>query len=264
MAFKHEGHSGCMLRLESGTVTKTTFGYEAIALLERSWSLQNQECFSGKLYPVRAVPCGPMFQAIGHGNGVFKDGRNFTMPFIEGESGFTEWRNRNRVCKDIVTSMRARGRELKKGFHAAVLQETTMQLKRNPSTIVAGYVSAISSHLSRAEDLYPHGYCHGDFGFANMIIGEDGSVNMVDFTPSFIYSPLMDMVTMELSLQSEHAKPWHHWLFQKIEADFSRFKPHAEIIRMVKVLSFIHEGQSKERVAELDKMFYGSFRSSNI
>ena len=47
----------------------------------------------------------------------------------------------------------------------------------------------------------PLGPCHGDLTFSNIIVSPTGSLNLIDFLPSFIESPIWDIVKIYQDLK---------------------------------------------------------------
>lgn len=239
---KHEGHSGFMVRLnpEKTEVEKLTYGFEAAALLRASFNMQMNEILKRELYPINTVP---IFSV-----GDYEDRFAFRMPFLDYDSGFTGNLEKG-ARKKIVMSLANRGNDHRLGFKNIVKE----YIQRFPNCDLK---LTLKAHLETCSDLYPYGYAHGDFGFANMLINQ-ANVYIVDFTPSFIYSPLIDLATMELSLFSNKADVTHRKVFRNSEEFYEGFKQHKDILRMCKVLSFARDNDTKDRRAELVKMFYG-------
>ena len=86
---------------------------------------------------------------------------------------------------------------------------------------------------------------------------DEDSVYMIDFTESFIDSPLIDLATMELSLFSEFSRTWNLECYTDCSNALFRYKEQTDIVRMVKVLSFYRDADTEERKKELSKLFYG-------
>ena len=58
-------------------------------------------------------------------------------------------------------------------------------------------VNLIKKEFSKDNFLkIPCGRCHGDLTFSNIVISRTGSLNLIDFLPSFIESPIWDIVKL--------------------------------------------------------------------
>lgn len=233
---KHEGHSGFGLHLENGIVTKWTVGSESSQILMASYDLQSQ---CGERIPgVKALDC---FGAVSLENEF-----SFQMPHLDVESGFTTREHISEILKKCVLS---RHIETRTGFNNAVLKELN-------KFDVPELKSLVVDKLRDETDIYPAGFCHGDLGFANMLV-QDGQIYLIDFTPSFVQSPLVDIVTMEMSLPSYRTKKWHRDLVADLKTKTDSFKEHRDIIRMTKVLSFFRDSDSQQRRDDLLDLFHG-------
>lgn len=245
---KHKGLSGFGLRIKDDTIEKWTVGQESKLKLYESYLLQKNEHYLQNLLPIQPLPIFFSLDSF--------DSFSFIMPYHLGDTGFTAEENIN-INAAIRSSLIDRSYQYADGFKKIIKIEIS-KYKKSVLTKI------IEDKLESVDDLYPLGFCHGDFGFANMLIDGD-SISMIDFTPSFIYSPLMDIATMELSLFSSVAKPWHFKLFEDIERDHERFKEQKNIVRMCKVLSFTHSEDNEDFKKDLMQKFYGiSDGSTNI
>ena len=237
----HKGLSGFALLKDGGKVTKWTQGKESCARLLDSCFRQSEERLKGLLYPIKTVPV--------YSRAIRNNYFSFEMPFMDLPSGFT-FKNNRLIIKSIIRqSFENRSWSPKAGFKNIIRRE----LEKYP---ISAQKIHIENMLNICSDIYPHGYAHGDMGFANMLIDED-SVYMIDFTESFIDSPLIDLATMELSLFSEFSKTWNLECFTDCSNALFRYKEQTDIVRMVKVLSFYRDTDTEERKRELSKLFYG-------
>lgn len=250
----HKGHSGFAVELTEDLkmVVKWTKGQESSSLLWESLSLQT---FSN-MEPIRAVPIKTKVLDV--------DTVTAFMPFINEASGFTFDGNWQAFKFNILASFIGRSnfmdkenfsiiinREIQKSFDFA---DSGMQKALRKTVGLAGFQSRN----------WPSGFCHGDFGFANMLVDPYGNIQMIDYTPSFIPSPLVDVATMELSLFSDQANSGHIGIWKSCRALFSDYEYHIDAIRMAKVLSYFRDNDTPERRKELTGMFYGIDRGANI
>lgn len=273
----HKGLSGFGIKHETvhgkKFIKKWTRGPQAVLSLGFSHQKQNEAMINRPLWPIHAVPVhddylegGSFVYGIGSQlAGFLADGDkdpkfSFRMPFIDYPSGFTvTGYHRITMQMKINESFRHRCGNVAEGFKSIVRAKLIPVPDSDFKTVVLG-------KLSFCPDFYPYGYAHGDFGFANMFIGGDDIMYITDFTESFIYSPLMDLVTMELSLFSDMCKPFHKEIYRSAKREnFYQFREQADILRMVKVLQYGIHAAEGERKKELTRMFYGvDFRSSNL
>lgn len=237
--FKHQGHSGFGLKSTQKTVTKWTKGSESSVVLLESFRKQMLEISAKKLSPLKTVEVYGFQQS--------EEYFEFTMPYLNLESGFTT-SNKTLVKNLIIQSLRQRTTTEVMGFKGIIKHKlaTFNDSKQKQSLL---------SSVEHTALYYPYGYTHGDMGFANMLV-DDESVYMIDFTESFIHSPLLDIATLWLSSKSPNTKDWHKELVAEIMREYSRFKEHIDIIRRTLVLSYFRDSQTKEREKELLDLFY--------
>lgn len=216
---KHKGLSGAAIEVVGDRVRKWTAGREASPLLHHALVLQ-RAC-SDELLPILSTEV-LMWESD-------PDSCLFEMPIYE-DTAFT------RFDLSIQTQIRL-----------SLKNRLSFAYKRNDfaSRIAQAVHSFCSSNLKQEfladfdiePSTYPAGYCHGDFGFANMMI-DNGQVKMIDFTPSFLYTPLIDIASMEMSLFSDATTTKHAEFVEEILEEFKEWRPQINILRKVKVLSF--------------------------
>lgn len=249
----HKGLSGHAIERRGDFVVKWTQGETAHRDLYNSW-FKNNECHRNhSLFPIKTIKQSAR---------LFPDDLRIevTMPFIEGESGLTT--TDHLLLKDHVkSSFYRRSKEIRNSGFKEICNKQLSSLNSYNIKEADELEFYLRSYIDRCEDSYIYGFCHGDFGFANLIVTAK-DVFAIDLTPSFIDSPLMDIATMELCLFDPGTKPFHFHLFESLEKEYFRFKAQKDVLRMIKVLSFFREGQSLERTQELIRMFYG--RSNRI
>lgn len=246
---KHKGHGEFGLTFTSDNVTKWTTGEVSSKALNKSLQKHLLDIQFNSLKPIMPVE---IISTV-----TTKSEVSFTMPYIKGDTGFTATIHRKKIKEQIRKSINKRSLHIRQGFKALVEAELNILEDSELKNVVR-------EELAKCSDHYPHGYCHGDFGFANMLI-IDEVIHMIDYTPSFIESPLMDLATMELSLFSELAKDWHFEIFELLEKDLFRFKAHKDILRMCKVLSFKYDKSDPKLISENAGKFYGrTFRISDF
>lgn len=231
----HKGHSGFGLQVKSGQVIKWTRGEDSIPILRASYLKQMKECEENKLGVIKTVDIWSMTESCG----IF----SFSMPHMDCPTGFTDDKNKLKIREQIRRSLFFRSRDIRLGFKKCVLKELE-------GVEDSEFKLIIESLLETCSDYYPYGYAHGDFGFANMLV-EEGQIHMIDFTESFINSPLLDVATLEMSIFCNDAKPWHIDIVKTLEQDHWDFRLHSTIIRMTKVLKY--------KITEKEKLtlFYG-------
>lgn len=237
----HSGLSGFGIKLRGQVVCKWTRGSESSKKLRASYEKQVECISSKKLSPIIACDA---YGYIGRSDDEFY----FDMPFMDYPSGFTVRENLGSVKSQIRKSLVFRSFNSRPGFHSIVRKE----LLKYPNS--KEKVETIRL-LDLCSDIYPHGYAHGDFGFANMLV-KDGQIHMIDFTETFIDSPLIDVVMLGLSLNSDLAGPWHKEVVSSVYGDFFEHRLQIEVLRRCKIISFFKDHQTPSRVRELLDLFY--------
>lgn len=230
---KHSGLSGYGLKKHRGVVRKWTTGEESSLALRSDFLKQLKELMCNSLAPIKTV------DIIGY----MHDGDKFyfDMPYIEADSVFTSKGDLKKEKDLIRQSLSNRSKEEMSGFRALVKSEIKILLTQIPES--ERYVGEnIIKNLDRCPDTYPIGYCHGDFGFANMLT-VNGQIFMLDFTKSFIKTPLMDIATMDLSLSGDKADDRHHDIVKTVRNDFKHNRSQIDVLKKVKMLSWLpHAG----------------------
>ena len=239
-SLKHEGLSGAGFKVEESIITKWTKGHESAPKLRNSCYEQTRERIEGNLLPIKAIPVWSFNDS--------KDYFEFSMPNCSHlETGFTS--NPEELTDQLYTSFKNRVSKFKFGFKDQVNRE----LLKYPDS---KYKNQILRVLEKSPDHYPHGYCHGDMGFANMLV-EDGQIYMIDFTESFIESPLMDLATMALSLTSSLTTLAHCTCYVNIVYKLGLNQHQIDVLALVKILGYFKQNDTPERIAELERFFNG-------
>ena len=163
------------------------------------------------------------------------------------ESGFTGFTTD--LVPDLVESFRNRSKNMRCGFKTSIKKEL-LRFKNSK------YKTKILDKLDTCPDCYPSGYYHGDMGFANMII-EDGRIYMIDFSDSFIDSPLVDIASMFLSLSSALATTLHSATVVQIVYKLKYDLRQIDVIAKTKILSYFRDDDNEERKLELEQLFNG-------
>lgn len=133
-----------------------------------------------------------------------KDGKyEAIMEYIHGHSGseiaFNGNRERSMSLKEALSLILCRNLE------NSMIQEIPNKLllakvdeilaKENTNNEIREMIFALRKIIEKQISFkIPTGPCHGDLTFSNIIISETGSINLIDFIPSFIESPLWDIV----------------------------------------------------------------------
>lgn len=240
-----QGYSGCCVIKEGNKVIKWTRGRDSSKLLRESALMQIHEQEIGKLYPIKPVKIESVID-----NGDFY---SFQMPFIDLPTGF-DIKEVEPLRSAIMESLYNRCSKNEEGFRDicnAYLKRTVRKLKtKSHATSALFLVYKIEKLINQAPFIYPFGYCHGGFGFANMFVGED--VHITDFTESFIYSPLMDIVTLEASIKYSDAKnPNCVKIAKDVMAEFKRFSLEIEIIKKLSLLNILANTDSMSKISTL-------------
>lgn len=243
---RHDGHSGFCVQRHHDTVLKWTKGLESSDLLYQSGKLQRWCLHNDGLFPIRSVMVKIHLNEK-------RDYCSLEMPYVGCESGFTFKGDTQKMSEAIFKSFSFRSRDIRPGFLHILKREIDKIGAHVPSELKM----IVRSVYSNCLDQYPYGFPHGDFGFANMLVDDRAIISMVDFTPSFIYSPLVDIATMELSLFSVYSRNQHVKIYKKCLSLFPYSGDQIELLRMLKVLSFYRDDDTKERRDELRTFFYG-------
>ena len=228
---KHKGLSGAAIEVVNGRVRKWTRGSVAAPELKNAATRQANAEFH--LLPILAAPILSTKEK--------EDYFAFEMELYP-ETAFTLFNEE--VEKKIEDSLSAR-----------LSRNHCRLFTWDPMVAVSGYKE---SNLKREFQMewpqakyFPHGYAHGDFGFANMVI-EGDQVYMIDFTTPLIQSPLVDIATMEVSLFAGETTQKHIDFVRKIRDKYSHWSQQIDMIRKVKVLSFNNPDNHRD-------LFYGFF-----
>ena len=224
MSFQHKGLSGFSLRREGDEVIKWTRGIESTKILKESYMMQLREMTFETMYPIKTVEIKSVMDLIDFGEYF-----DFRMPLIEADSAFY-YPHGERLFAQVRASFWARSYRPVGGFKEIIkayllgIEPSCMKLE-------------VEEQLAEASDYYPSGFCHGDFGLANMLIVED-SIHMIDYTPSFIQTPLIDIATLEMSMVHMEVSQWHLDLLKILKNDYKGYADKIDILRKCKVLGF--------------------------
>jgi len=243
-SLKHKGLSGFGIKVKGDVVRKWTVGEESSAILMSDFLKQLKESFSNNLYPIHTV------DIIGYK----KEDKQFyfEMPYIYADTLWTSGSDLVSEKEQIRRSLHNRTRIEVSGFKSVVTDE----LKRIAPMLSSRdmiYCHRIKDSLSLCSDKYLHGYAHGDFGFSNMFIYKD-KIHMIDFSESFIYSPLMDIATLSLSMRNENVFAKHLDIETTVLNDFKFYMPQINILKKVKMLSWLCHAADIPWRQELIKM----------
>lgn len=216
---KHKGLSGSAVEIKGDHVLKWTCGHQSAPKLYNSIVLQRS--FQGELLPIRPA------KIISVKNS--DDYVSIEMPYYP-DTAFTRFNPV--IAEQIGQSLfnRLDGAVVRTGFSSIIAHQV---LKCRDSQLKKEFLSGFDSE----PDKFPSGFCHGDFGFSNMMVKED-KVFMIDYTPSFIYTPLIDIATMETSLFADFATKKHAELVASLRLKYREWLPQIDILRKVKILSF--------------------------
>ena len=87
----------------------------------------------------------------------------------------------------------------------------------------------------------PIGFCHGDFTFSNMIVGDNGELCLIDFLHTFCESPLQDYAKLNQELK-------YGWSL-RYESKYSKTKSKiafSKIQTMIKILDILEKRWPKQ------------------
>ena len=238
MSFQHNGLSGFGLRREGEEVVKWTRGVESTKILKESYMIQKRAHDRNFLHPMRALEITSVMDLIDFGE-YFE----FRMPYVESDSAYF-YQDGYHLIDHIRRSISYRKSVAHVGFKE-IVSDYLIGIK--PSAMKF----EVEQDLEKTNDLYPKGFCHGDFGLANMLIIDD-VVHLIDFTPSFIQTPLMDIATLEMCIVHMEVAPWHIELLKQLKKDNADYADKISILRKCKVLGFKDYSSDHHR-----EVFYG-------
>lgn len=96
----------------------------------------------------------------------------------------------------------------------------------------------ISEYLCN-KDHYISGLCHGDFGLRNMYF-DNQRLYISDFTHSFIESPLMDVITLKLSIDNKSVSLDKKKMVDSIYNNYKDYSQQMSAILKVKELAWFY------------------------
>lgn len=210
------------------TVRKWTTGANSSSILRKEFLKIMTAINDDLMSPIEVVePIG-----MSSGPSFFE----YTMPFIEGETGFTTDKF-NLVADAIKSSIKHRCRERVSGFKLACRRELDVIYSLD-SKLCAKYDQKFSQMIDASSDIYPSGFCHGDMGLANIII-DGNSVKCIGLTHSFIQTPLFDVATYCLSLKSSVVKEEHIKLRDELLSFFDKYLVNIVLLQKIRMLSWL-------------------------
>lgn len=215
-----KGLSGAAIRIEGNDVIKWTRGKEAAPRLLDSYYKMQEDLRHKYMQPMIPVRVN-MVRYEG-------DFCELTMPFVYGRSGYQM--DSNILSKALSYYFELSCKPTATGFKDKVRRE----LLTIPESRLK---NRVMKQVDYVTDTYPMGFCHGDLGLANMI-EDEGEIYLIDYTPRFIETPLIDLATLELSLFSEYAKSHHLELFEKLMDMNFIYRGHVDLLRSVLALKF--------------------------
>lgn len=224
------GLSGFAVERKDDKVLKWTRGTESAYKLRKDCMKQVKELSANKLHPIKTVDVICFYEE--------DDFFGFETPYLAYETGFALTKNQNIVFDQILNSLINRFESTRDGFKKICLDQlnkSISELEKKPYKDQGLFLAQKIGYLiDQSSDVYPWGYCHGDFGFANMLVDPKGQIHMIDFTTSFIYSPLMDIATLTMSCMF---KGRGNDFTDKTKADIkSNFKEYTHKIRILRIL----------------------------
>lgn len=247
---KHQGLSGFAVEQIGNRVKKWTMGPEATIRLRESCTLQVNESMQRRLHPIMTLP---VLKTESDENSF-----SFEMPFVPYDSGFTMSEDLiQNVINNIRTSLKRRVKNEKPNFQIECIEELARiigEMTETDKQDVCGEILKLKVKISGASRFYPHGYAHGDFGPANMLVNHKGEIYMIDFNKSFIYTPLMDVATLLLGMRSEGRCEWHDELEVLVMSDFEAYRKQIDILMRLKMFSWFPHASEPNWRAQLISM----------
>lgn len=237
---KHLGSSGIAVEKIGSSVWKWTIGLESSKFLEKSFVKQVNDHQDFNLNPIRAV------ETWGHHKSI--DRFEFTMPYLDWESGYTT--TEYKILSDAIRlSLTNRAKKESAGFKDICLKEIQRikhDLTKEDFVETCGAIIKLASMINKEKDFYPVSFAHGDFGLANLLVSPDRHVFAIDYTPTFIQSPLIDATTLLLSIEMGDHTSEQQKLAALILNDFASYQSKLEILRRIKMLGWLLHAQDTE------------------
>lgn len=222
---KHKGLCGCDIKVVGSKVHKWTSGKES----ESKLLVSHLKSVAAK----KSKSSRPFIPVTGEI--VLGDGTTLVMDLIEGESGFTT--NDIPLLDELIIKYFDRDWPLVTGFRSKIAE----RLKDFPDSDLR---RDIYSRIDRIRDSYPAGFCHGDFGFANMIL--NGKYYLIDYTEVFMNSPLVDLAKLEMCMVGRDRDPDRMGIIKKAKELFWCRSGQIDIIRQTLALEFYNEWNDED------------------
>lgn len=230
------GLSGFAVERRDDKVVKWTRGAESSYILRKDCFKQLKELSANKMYPIKTVDILNFTEE--------DDYFEFETPYLAYETVFGLSKNQNIVFDQILNSLINRMESTRDGFKKICLDQLNKSIKlleKKPYKDQGLFLAQKIGYLiDQSSDIYPWGYCHGDFGFANMLVDPKGQIYMIDFTHSFIYSPLMDIATLSMSGTFKgRGTDFTNKVVSDVLSNFKEYTHKIRVLKIVKMFSWL-------------------------
>ena len=230
-----QGFSEYCVHKEGCFVIKWTKGKEAVQGLRADTYKNIHEIEYNQLYPFKPVNVlsvieEPEFYSV-------------KMPYLADKTVYELPAEPIDLFSTYKESISNRIKMMNPGFKTIALGHLSKlvdRLKKKPNPEQALFlVYKIETLIKKCNDLYPFGYCHGDLGLANIFHVGDKFI-VIDFTDTFIHSPLMDLASIVMSNEQADEKiKWHKPFEIKLINEFKEFTDQIEILKKLRYFEYL-------------------------
>ena len=241
------GLSGCNIQTKGNVVTKWTIGKDSSSNLKYQCNKQKNELRENNLFPLKTVPIISECTK--------EDYYSFDMLLINSCVNNADISMRYKIANSIMQSLTNRSKIKSSGFKSKINHQMKVikdnSLRADLLDVCEPMIYDLMVLMETVSDYYPVGYAHGDFGIDNMLLDENGNVCMIDFAYSFIHSPLIDVVTLLFSLNSDHINKDLYFIKDEAVDLFIKYEKHIKIIQLIKIIEFASKSENLKGIYKL-------------
>lgn len=246
---KHKGCSGFAVQRKNDRVIKWTQGADSSPRLEASCFKQIDDYCNPHMKGILAV------EVLRFDKGV--NSFSFEMEYLDLESVYTHRGNFSMINTVLLNHFDELHPYYESGFQSIMMAEIDRLCDRHP--FIRTYSQQIENQIEDVQ--YRYGYCHGDMGFANLLVDKH-CLRAIDYSPSFIDSPLYDAAMMQMSFKMNAFKclPEHAQIMKNVKNSFHDYeKIQIDLIEKVKILSFLPHAGSDDKFKEFMRIMNDDF-----
>lgn len=239
---RFSGMSGMTVGSPDGKIVRKLAEGDLARLLIQSYDLQLMARKRNYLSPFKICPIISVTSS--------KDIFSFTMPLIDGPTA-KDVENGEIVKEYWIKCFKQRIRKEESGFRNKAFASLARIKKQGD------YTNQCKQLITRCPDNYPFGIFHGDMGLRNIIV-KDNECHLIDFAPSKIKTPLVDLATYEFSALGYK----YEWQVELFDEAFNLIKEkyahQYTVIKYLKILSY------NMKDSEIERHLNGINRKRNI